>query len=223
LTGATGATGPAGTPGGGTNRVYRWNVFGTYDNGGFGAWFLGNDTALFGGVQPSNWTDANATASNLSSNKDVLRALFTNKGYPGKNALVYAETYTQFSSTTSRMVVSLFRVQNTTVSPINWTVRFAYTCYGGWSEIASAALNGVSVMTANTTCAAGGQQTDIVLSIPENRVSTVIFVSASNQGVSTGSVVARAVLHGFTNNSLDLPAGLQFVDDLETATGGWEQ
>jgi hypothetical protein len=27
----------------------------------------------------------------------------------------------------------------------------------------------------------------------------------------------------FGNNSLQLPAGLEFVDDLDTATGGYEQ
>ena len=33
----------------------------------------------------------------------------------------------------------------------------------------------------------------------------------------------RATLLAFVNNSLTLPAGLEFVDDLDTATGGWTQ
>jgi hypothetical protein len=31
------------------------------------------------------------------------------------------------------------------------------------------------------------------------------------------------VILGFYNNSLDLPSGLEFVDDLETATGDYSQ
>jgi hypothetical protein len=203
--------------------VYRWNVFGTYNNGGVDpSWFLNNSGALFGGVLPSDWTDNNANAAAISSNKDTLRALFVHKGYPGKSALVYAESFVQFSSTTSRMVVSLFRVQNSTLSPINWTPRFAYTCYGSFSEIASVALNGVLQMSDND-CLSRGDETDVVLSIPANRVSTVIFVAASGPITAANGVNARGVIHAFTNDSLDLPAGLSFVDDLETATGGWEQ
>lgn len=54
--------------------------------------------------------------------------------------------------------------------------------------------------------------------IPANRTSTVIFVSGSAPVATT-----RATLMAFSNDSLALPAGLEYVDDLDTATGGWEQ
>jgi len=56
-------------------------------------------------------------------------------------------------------------------------------------------------------------------------VSTVVFVSttgpASIQPAS--GVYPRSILLGFYNNRLNLPGGLEFVDDLDTATGGYEQ
>jgi hypothetical protein len=33
----------------------------------------------------------------------------------------------------------------------------------------------------------------------------------------------RATVAGFVDDSLALPTGLEFVDDLDTATGGYEQ
>ena len=46
----------------------------------------------------------------------------------------------------------------------------------------------------------------------------MIFVSTGSHGGPT-----RSVILAFYNDSLDLPAGLEFVDDLDTATGGYEQ
>ena len=48
----------------------RWNVFDTYDNGV--GWAIDNTATLFGGVNPSNWTDGNYRAVHMSSDKDVL-------------------------------------------------------------------------------------------------------------------------------------------------------
>ena len=67
---------------------------------------------------------------------------------------------------------------------------------------------------------APGSQT-LSLEIPPGRTSRLIVVSTSSQP-SSGSAM-RLTRLAFTNNSLDLPAGLQFVDDLDTASGGWEQ
>lgn len=177
-----------------------------------------NVAALFGGINPSNWTDGNAVAHQMSSDKSVLRTLFTQKGYPGANAMVYADNWYSFSSTNGKVVTALFRIRNTTESAINWTVRYHFTCHGGWGELASAALNGVSVFTSGS-CTSSQGFTDLVLPVPANRTSTAIFVSTS----SPPNFSIRSVAMAFSNNSLTLPAGLEFVDDLETATGGWEQ
>jgi hypothetical protein len=206
-----------------TGRVYRWNVFDTYDNGS-GAWLFNNASDLFGGVNPSSWTDNNAVASSISSSKDVQRALFTRKGYPGKNALVLSDTRIQVSTTDGKIVAVLFRVNNSTASSIPWTLQFWYSAYQGWGEVASVALNGVS-QSMSTSEQTSGTSASVQLSIPAGRTSTVIVVSSSGGPPLSvgGTLFERATVLGFINNSLDLPAGLAFVDDLETATGGYEQ
>ena len=203
-----------------SGSIYRWNVFGTWQDGA--AWLGGNDPSLFGGVTPQNWTDASATAGMISADKEVQRTLFTRKGYGGKNALVYAEVFHQYSSTNGRVVVVLFRIRNTTGSAIIWQPYFKYTAYSVWNELASVALNGVNQWT--STGGNGTQSANVSLSIPANRTSTVIFVSTSSQNytVST-SIQVRQVFLAFYNNSLQLLPGLQYLDDLDIATGGWEQ
>ncbi|MBP47292.1 MAG: hypothetical protein CMH53_05085, partial [Myxococcales bacterium] len=91
-----------------------------------------------------------------------------------------------------------------------------YTSYSGWSETASVALNGSNIWSGNC----GGSlncTTSHSLSIPANRTSTVVFVSTS--GSEWNSI--RGITLGFYNNSLKLPTGLEFVDDLEKKSDGW--
>lgn len=219
--GAPGAQGPVGPPGPGVSQhSFRWTVFSTYIESG--GWILQNDPAYFGGVAPSNWTDGNAIASQMSPDKDVLRTLFVNKMSPGKGALVWAETWGSFSSTNGHVVTALMRIRNTTASPIQWPVTFTHSCYGPWSEWASAALNGVSVFT-TSNCNPVGTTVVLDLTIPAGRTSTAIFVSTSGMPffyVSSAGV--RTVVMAFKAPTFDLPAGLELVDDLDTATGGWE-
>jgi hypothetical protein len=219
IQGEPGPAGPSGTPGGGTNRVIRWNVFSTYDQNA--GWLAANNADLFGGVNPSNWTDNNYRADQMSSNKDVLRALLTRKGYPGNDMLLYAETWGYYSSTNGRVVVALVRIRNTTLAPIDWNVRFHHTCYQNWSELASIAVNGVLHWSSAPPALNCSSQTPLntTISIPANRTSSVVFVSTS----SIPSGTTRSTLMAFSNNTFLLPAGLELVDDFETATGGWEQ
>jgi hypothetical protein len=205
-----------------SGSIYRWNVFDTYDNGW--NWLDGNGSSLFGGVTPSSWTDGNATAGMISADKEVQRTLFTRKGYGGKNALVYAEVFHQYSSTTGRVVVVLLRIRNTTGSAIIWQPYFKYTAYNAWGEMASVALNGVNQWT--SVGGNGTQSANVSLSIPANRTSTVIFVSTSSQTYSISADIylyLRQTFLAFYNNSLQLPPGLQYLDDLDIATGGWDQ
>ena len=48
------------------------------------------------------------------------------------------------------------------------------------------------------------------------------FISVGGFTLVTSSWTRSTIL-AFVSNSLALPAGLQFVDDLDTATGGWTQ
>ncbi len=192
--------------------TYRWATFSTYEQ--CCNWAMNNDASLFGGINPSTWTDGNGQAYQMSSDKEVLRALYTKKGYAKKNALIMNEDWMSYSSTNGKVVTVLFRINNTTGSAITWSPNFWYSAYSAWSEVASVSLNGANTWSANAS-----GQTTLSLSIPANRVSTVIFVSTS--GVPAGSM--RNVRLGFVGNSLALPAGLEFIDDLDTATGGWTQ
>jgi len=201
---------------GGEVAQFRWVVWSTYDQ--WQNWFAANNTQTFGGVNPSNWTDGNAQAAHISANKELQRTFFNKKGYGGKNANVWSDVWYSYSSTNSRMSAALFRVKNTTASAINWTVYFWYSSYYGWSEVASASLNGASNWVSNNDCG-GSCNVGLTFSIPANRVSTVIVVSASSP--SGGGMRGNQLL--FFNDCLALPSGLEFVDDLHTAVGGYEQ
>ncbi len=215
--GVSGPMGPQGPAGDSFSGVpYRWAVFSTY--GQFSGWYAGNSAAMYGGVAPSMWSDGSARAYMMSSDKEVLRTLFSRKGYGGKNALVAADEWYSYSSTNSKHAAALFRIRNTTENTISWRPSVYMTCYGGWGEWASIALNGAKVFEDGSNRTAMTPPTSVSLPIPPNRTSTAIFVAGSGPPQYT-----RSLLLAFTNNCLELPAGLEFVDDFDTATGGWEQ
>ena len=157
--------------------MYRWALLNTYDNP-TGHWLFEDSAAMFGGVTPSAWSDTSALAGSITSDKDRQRSLLTQKGYPGRNAVVVANTRLQYGSTDGTLVVVLFRVKNTTAAPINWQPHFWYSCYRPWGETASVAVNGVNAFV-DTTCETSGTKGIVTMSIPENRTSTVVFVSGS--------------------------------------------
>jgi hypothetical protein len=193
--------------------TYRWACFQTYDD--VTGWAFGNDASLFGGIYPSNWTDANALAYQISPNKDVQRTLFQKKGYAKENAMIIYDVFSQYSSTNGEVCVVMFRINNSTGAPINWIPSWHYSAYSAWGETASVSVNG-----ANTWSSGSSGSTTQSLSIPSGQVSTVIFVSTSGAPLNYFGNFRNCRL-AFYNNSLVLPAGLQFVDDLDTATGGW--
>jgi hypothetical protein len=193
-------------------------VFDTYEQSS--GWMANNDASLYGGVAPANWTDSSALASQMSADKEILRTLFTRKGWARANALVNSETYYYFSSTNGKVTAALFRIRNTTGAAITWTPSIRVTSYPAWGEVASVALNGASVWTSGASnYYPGSSPVAPTLPIPANRTSTAIFVSPSGPA----NAPTRTTYLAFVANSLALPAGLEFVDDLDTATGGWEQ
>lgn len=211
--GATGATGAAGAAGAShSGAIYRWNVFSTYDQGS--GWMADNITSLFGGIAPSSWTDGNATVEALGSMEE-LRTLFSRKGYASKNALVVADTWTAVSSSNGKIAVALFRIKNTTGSAIQWDVTAHHTSDPAFSERASAALNGSLIWTSASSSIGGADAAqNHAFPIPANSTSTVVFSSGS----SSVQVDSRSVLLAFSGDSLLLPAGLEYVDDLDVAT-----
>jgi hypothetical protein len=178
----------------------------------------GNAAGLFGGVNPSNWSNM-ATAANMSSDKNVLAALFARKGYARSAANVVSEQFQNGGnySQVGRFAGTLMRVRNSTGAAITWTVKYVYTSYAGWSHQASAAVNGTLVWQSGNDCANGCEQS-VAITIPANRTSTVIFVSSNGPG-QRGGVMGML---GFRHPTLTLPDGLEYVDDLETAANGWD-
>jgi subtilisin-like proprotein convertase family protein len=199
------------------NATYRWAWWSTYSQA-YG-WYYDNRSELFGGVTPSNWGNGNALASQMSSDSDILRTLYPRRG-PAigtlKNAMIRADEFKNYSSTNSRHVSTLFRVKNTTGQAITWTPYFYITSYSSHNEYASVALNGQNVWSDSTNGAS--TEKSVNLSIPANRTSTVIFVASSS--APSGDMKSCAL--AFYNNSLQLPSGLEFVDDLDTKPNGWD-
>jgi subtilisin-like proprotein convertase family protein len=208
---------PAGT------SFYRWNVWNNHDYQW--DWFWANNTWFTGGVNPSSWADSNYHAAHLSADKNLLRTLFNQKAWAGKMALVYAQNYVMVNtSTDGKFVGAMFRIKNTTASNINWTLRYFYTSYGSWGMAAGCALNGSDVFSTTGNCYPGQCSNDITVTIPANRISTFICTNGSSRPYSPSSWWMHSTLMmAFGNDSLNLPAGLSYIDDFDTATGGWEQ
>jgi hypothetical protein len=196
--------------------TYRFAIFSTADSTN---WSMTNYPLLFGGVSPSGWSDQNALASHISPDKEMQRTLLTQKGYAKGNALVVADTYLSYGIQNGKIAVVLFRVQNTTAASILWKPYFYFSANSSMGEVASIALNGVHQWTAQ-----GSGSAQIGISIPPNRTSTVIFVSAGGPSIQVATnIYNRSLQLGFINNSLTLPTGLKYLDDLDTAVGGYEQ
>src|SRR5205823_6669945 len=98
----------------------------------------------------SNWTDGDALAFQMSSDPEVMRTLFTNRGSGGANAMIWSGTNVPYSSTDGRIVATLFRIQNDTASAITWSPSYYYSAYASWNERASVALNGNNVWSSGT-------------------------------------------------------------------------
>ena len=188
----------------------------------------GNDAIVFGGVNPSSWSDGAAKASQISHDKELQSALFNKKGYSKKNSNVWCEEWISYSSTNGKLAGALFRIKNTTERDITWVVDLCYTSNILYNEVASASVNGNNTWASNNNCGAGGRQR-LSLLIPANRTSTIIFISASSKELvlfaqpNGAPVSMRGLQLAFVNNCLMLPTGLEFIDDLDIATGGYEQ
>lgn len=157
----------------------------------------------------------------MSPDSEVLRTLFTRKLHPGNNALVSSERWSDHSSTNGKVTAVLIRIHNSTASAIDWQPFFYFTAYANWSEQASVAVNGVHVWNSvgnhhsNSTAAP-------IVTLPGSQTSTVIFVVPSSPPWTVGfhsPTYYRMNFFAFYNNSLSLPPGLSFLDDLDRVTG----
>jgi hypothetical protein len=207
----------------GSQRLFRHAVWDDYD--GWGGWAMGNRTEMFGGVNPSNWGNSGYYAWNMSNQAGQMRTLFNQKLWPGPNAMVHNEQYTTAygwgSSNYSRWAAVLMRIRNNTGSSISIPgsgLCFYFSAYGGWGNYASLSLNGAS--TWSYTSSTPQSTACVGLNIPARRTSTVVVMSSSYHYTNSYNWGAHNLTLGFYNNSLTLPVGLQFVDDLDQMADG---
>jgi hypothetical protein len=194
---------------------YRWVLFNTYDNHS-GQWAMNNRSDLFGGVTPSNWTDSNYRPVHMSANSDILRTFLHNRGWAPPTANLISRVQSSYSSTNGWVYVVLFRIRNTAGRNITWTPRFYVTAYGGWNEWAGVAINGSEVWNSGGNWYDMNYNVSVSMTVPSGRTSTAIFSSTTSP--PTGHNM-RFIQMSFIDNSLRLPAGLEFVDDLDTIVG----
>jgi len=204
--------------------VFRHNWWHTHHHGI--SWFDGNKGRSFGGVAPSSWTDGNHCANDMNADLKYMKRLFTTRGVADTYGVnICSEVFIMYSSTTGRVCGSLWRIKNTKSSPIRWNPEYMYTSFGGWGEYASVSLNGANTMRHH--CNYNWCRRRIDMDLPSNskgdRISTIIFISmgSGNNGCSEGNH-QRSNGHHFNDNSLELPNGLEYVDDLDTASGSWK-
>ncbi len=200
----------------GSQRVIRWAEWDDYIPSS--SWVMNNDPALFGGVQPASWGNNSSLASNASNQAEAMRTLFNRKLWPGASAMVVSESwlteYAWGSSNESRHAAVLMRVRNSTSAAIALPLSLYFTSYGSWGTCASLAANGANTWS---SCANNSGTTQVVtVSIPSNRVSTIVVVSASYFYISSSNFQVNNLALGFTNGSLAMPSGLSLVDDLDS-------
>jgi subtilisin-like proprotein convertase family protein len=194
----------------------RWGRFSTHDQDW--GWYYSNNTTWTLGINPSNWTDNNARIWSISADKNLWRTNLASKMSIYPTLCVLSDNWYDGSSTNGKVLIVLFRVKNTTASGINWSPAFYHTNYGGWAECSSATINGAATWDHCGTCYPGSCQSQPTFAVPANRTSSVMFAIMS--GPNSGH---RGQMLTFYNDTLKLPAGLEYVDDLDTATGDWSQ
>jgi hypothetical protein len=202
----------------GQRPVLRYGVFSTFDQP-TGGWNYGNSTGLTLGIAPSTWTDGGAKIWQISADKNLWRLVLSKSMPIYPSMAVLQDHWYDPSSTNGHVLVVLFRIKNSTGAAINWSPAFYHTNCGSWAEHSSLTINGNGNWTHTGDCYGSSNcQSQPTVSVPANRTSSVMMAVMS--GCGGGS---RTQILAFYGNTLTLPNGLSYVDDLDTATGGWEQ
>jgi hypothetical protein len=199
--------------------VFRWNTFSTYNQNC--CWLDRDRTRAFGGVRPQQWGDGNYKANDMTSDITVLKRLFNRQmtGDAGMGANVCIENWMMPHSTDDRRCMALFRIKNTETAEKTWSVNWSFTGWSGWGNQASVAVNKQNVWNGNCHHFCDRDENlKMAANARGDRVNTVIFVAGGTHPYGHYNHYRSLML---TFNSLNLPDGLEFVDDMETATGTW--
>lgn len=198
--------------------VYRWNWWHGYNN--MYGWFQDNDNAPFGGVAPSQWVDNNAYAHQMNGDIKYLRRLFNKPGFGDKTgATACAENFYMPHSTDDRRCGVLFRIRNTNPGKTNWKVNWSFTGWCGWGNRASVAMNKKNIW--GGCCTDGCSRDETFGLVPQGtteKINTIVFVAG---GASPHGHYNNMRTTYLMFNNLDLPSGIEFVDDIDSASGTW--
>jgi uncharacterized coiled-coil protein SlyX len=201
--------------------VYRWHMYHVYSNNGVG-WFDGNNPRFFGGRHPSQWGDGNTNVWDMHPDIRYMGRLFTRRGVGTQyGATVCSETWYLYSSTDTKYCIALFRIKNTQTRTIGWRTNWYGTGWSGWGNYQTATMNGSQRWGGSCTWWCHRAYTwSIPANSNRNRVSTVIFANGMTHPnhYSDGHHIETTFL-GF--DGLGLPSGLQYVDDMDSASGRW--
>jgi hypothetical protein len=199
--------------------VFRWNIFSTYNQNC--CWLDRDRNRAFGGVRPQQWGDGNYRAHDMTADLGVMRRLFNRRmtGDADMGANVCIENWMMTHSTDDRRCVALFRIRNTETTAKQWPVSWSFTGWSGWGNQASVAVNKQNVWHGNCHHFCDrNENIAMAANSAGNRINTVILVAGGSADYGHYNYYRSLML---TFNKLALPEGLEFVDDMETATGGW--
>lgn len=204
--------------------VYRWNLWHTYNYCCLG-WYDGNNPRSFGGVHPSQWGDGNARADMIHPEMKYMKRLFSRQGYGDKGwgATVCAETRMIPHSTDDYRCGAVFRIRNNNGGNTNWRVDWTFTGWSGWGGQASVAVNRRNVW--HGSCHGTCSRTETIRmdsNSDRDRLNTVIFIAGNAHPYGHYNHMKTTIL---MFNNLNLPNGLDFVDDLSTVPGNhrWDR
>jgi predicted nucleic acid-binding Zn-ribbon protein len=204
--------------------VYRWNFWHTYNYCCLG-WYDGNNPRSFGGVRPSQWGDDNANADWIHPEMKYIKRLFSRQGYGDKDhgATVCAETRMIPHSTDDFRCGVVFRIRNTNSGNTNWRMDWTFTGWSGWGGRASCAVNKRNIWhgSCHGTCSRT-ENVQINSNGKRNMLNTVIFIAGNAHPYGHYNHMKTTIL---MFNNLNLPNGLEFVDDLSTVPGNhrWDR
>eukprot|EP00056_Hartaetosiga_gracilis_P013786 m.231558 g.231558 ORF g.231558 m.231558 type:complete len:416 (-) comp13899_c1_seq16:1198-2445(-) len=187
--------------------VMRWQQWSTYSQWN-GQWYMGNNAALYGGVSPNTWGDSSGRAYQMKFSPEYMRAFFNKKVYCGWNCAVHNEEWYSYSSSNSMHGGVFMRIRNTSPNDIAWPISFLYSSYSGWGEYASVSVNGNNQWNTGSNCHSCNVKLD--LNLPKKSTSSVVVISGSSAESGT-----RTMHLSFIDNCLQLPDGLEWVDDLD--------
>jgi hypothetical protein len=197
--------------------MYMWNY----------GWAASNENSGYGGVHPSQWSQNHQGANDMQADFKYLRRFLVKKGTAdGYGATICSDSRQEMQDSNQETGCFVaFRIKNTKNQAAQWKPKWYSTSADNWGRsYSSIAVNGALVE--KWECRHNNNWNNCwnprTITLPANRISTVIFVSFMSYPY-TWNGRQSFLMSYFADNSLALPDGAEYVDDLDTVTGSWKQ